>query len=118
MKIERVICTAYQGTMEHPEVFWEERLVRPVDIYPQFQSEGPTFLPRSGPSSYEIKSIFVRIDAEDGTTGRGGPITEEQAFIINKTMGRRSWSDRTHWLRSSCGTSFTGTACTAAKAWK
>ncbi len=86
MKIERVTCTAYQGTMENPEVFWEERLVRPVDIYPQFQSEGPTFLPRSGPSSYEIKSIFVRIDADDGTCGRGGPITEEQAFIINKTM--------------------------------
>jgi L-rhamnonate dehydratase len=86
MKIERVTCTAFQGTMENPEVFWEERLVRPVDIYPQFQSEGPTFLPRSGPSAYEIKSIFVRIDADDGTCGRGGPITEEQAFIINKTM--------------------------------
>ena len=72
--------------MEHPEVFWEERLVRPVDIYPQFQSEGPTFLPRSGPSAYKVKSIFVRIDTDDGTTGTGGPITEEQAFIIKRTM--------------------------------
>jgi L-rhamnonate dehydratase len=86
MKIRKVSCTAYRGTMEHSEAFWEERLIRPVDIYPQFRSEGPTFLPRSGPSSYEIRSIFVRIDADDGTSGTAGPITEEQAFIINKTM--------------------------------
>ena len=86
MRIRRVSCTAYRGTMEDPEVFWEERLVRPVDIYPQFQSEGPTFLPRSGQSSYELRSIFVHVDADDGTTGTAGPITEEQAFVIKKTM--------------------------------
>ena len=86
MKIERVTCTAYEGTMEHPEAFWEERLIRPVDVYPQFQSEGPTFLPRSGPSSYKVSSVFVRIDTDNGTTGTGGPITEEQAFIIKRTM--------------------------------
>jgi L-rhamnonate dehydratase len=86
MKIGKVSCTAYRGTMEHPGAFWEERLVRPVDIYPQFGSEGPTFLPRAGQSSYEITSIFVHVDADDGTTGTAGPITEEQAFIIRKTM--------------------------------
>ena len=86
VKIARVTCTAYKGTMEDPGVFWEERLIRPVDIYPQFQAEGPTFLPRSGPASYEVKSIFVRIDADDGSSGTGGPVTEEQAFIIGKTM--------------------------------
>ncbi len=86
MNIRKVSCVAYHGTMEDPGVFWEERLVRPVDIYPQFQSEGPTFLPRSGKSAYEIKSIFVHVDADDGTSGTGGPITEEQAFIIKKTM--------------------------------
>jgi L-rhamnonate dehydratase len=86
VKIKKVSCVACRGSMSHPEVFWEERLIRPVDIYPQFRSEGPTFLPRSGKSSYEIKSIFVRIDADDGTIGTGGPITEDQAFVIQKTM--------------------------------
>ena len=55
VKIKKVSCVAYRGSMWHPEAFWEERLIRPVDIYPQFRSEGPTFLPRSGTSSYEIK---------------------------------------------------------------
>jgi L-rhamnonate dehydratase len=87
MRITRVTCTAYSGAMEDPNVFWEERLIRPVDIYPQFQAEGPEFLPRSGPTSYEVRSIFVRIDADDGSSGTGGPITEGQAFIIGKTMG-------------------------------
>jgi L-rhamnonate dehydratase len=87
MRIRKVTCTAYRGTMEHPDAFWEERLIRPVDIYPQFQSEGPTFLPRSGQSAYEISSIFVRVDTDDGTSGTGGPITEHQAFVINRTMG-------------------------------
>jgi L-rhamnonate dehydratase len=86
MRIRKVSCVAYHGTMEHPGVFWEERLVRPVDIYPQFQSEGPTFLPRSGESAYQVKSIFVHVDTDDGTTGTAGPITEEQAFIIKTTM--------------------------------
>jgi L-rhamnonate dehydratase len=86
VKISRVRCTAYTGTMDQPEAFWEERLVRPVDIYPQFRAEGPELLPRTGHGSYEIRSIFVHVEADDGTTGTGGPITEQQAFIIRTVM--------------------------------
>ncbi|HTT90030.1 MAG TPA: enolase C-terminal domain-like protein [Acidimicrobiales bacterium] len=86
MKIANIRCVAYRGTMEDAEVFWEERLVRPVDIYPQFRSEGPTFLPRAGESAYDIRSIFVHVETDDGTGGTAGPVTEEQAFIIKTTM--------------------------------
>ncbi len=86
MKIRKVTCVAYRGAMDHPGPFWEERLVRPVDIYPQFQSEGPPFLPPAGQSSYQVTSIFVHIETNDGTRGTGGPISEEQALVINKTM--------------------------------
>ncbi len=86
MRIAKVSCTAYQGTMDHPGAFWEERLIRPVDIYPQFRAEGPTFLPRSGETSYQIRGIFVHVEADDGTSGTGGPITEDQAFVITRTM--------------------------------
>jgi L-rhamnonate dehydratase len=86
MKIANIRCVAYRGTMEEAEVFWEERLVRPVDIYPQFRSEGPTFLPRAGESAYDIRSIFVHVETDDGTAGTAGPVTEEQAFIIKTTM--------------------------------
>src|SRR5215470_10871618 len=39
MKITAVRCVQYSGTMDFPGVFWEERLIRPVDIYPQYQAE-------------------------------------------------------------------------------
>jgi L-rhamnonate dehydratase len=38
MKITAVRCIQYTGTMDFPGVFWEERLIRPVDIYPQFRA--------------------------------------------------------------------------------
>ena len=86
MKITGIRCTAYEGTMEDPDVFWEERLIRPVDIYPQFRAEGPTFLPRSGASAYRLRSAFVHIETDGGIVGTGGPITEEQAFLIRANM--------------------------------
>ncbi len=86
MKITGIRCTAYEGTMEHPDAFWEERLIRPVDIYPQFRAEGPTFLPRSGASAYRLRSAFVHIETDRGIVGTGGPITEEQALLIRANM--------------------------------
>ena len=86
MKITGIRCTAYEGTMEHPDAFWEERLIRPVDIYPQFRAEGPTFLPRSGAASYRLRSAFVHIETDRGIVGTGGPITEEQALLIRANM--------------------------------
>ena len=71
MKITGIRCTAYVGTMEHPDAFWEERLIRPVDIYPQFRAEGPTFLPRSGASAYRLRSAFVHIETDRGIVGTG-----------------------------------------------
>ncbi len=49
----------------------EERLIRPVDIYPQFRARTDV-LPRSGETSYQIRGIFVRVEAEDGTSGTVG----------------------------------------------
>jgi hypothetical protein len=39
VKITSVGCTAHTGTMEHPDEFWEDRVLRPVDIYPPFGTE-------------------------------------------------------------------------------
>lgn len=39
MKITAVKVRQVRGTMPTEGPFWEERLVRPVDIYPEFRKE-------------------------------------------------------------------------------
>ena len=40
MKITDLKLRELNGAMEHPDPFWEERLVRPQDIYPEYQERG------------------------------------------------------------------------------
>lgn len=86
MKITAVRCIRYTGTMDFPGVFWEERLIRPVDIYPQFKNEGAGWLPPANEGAYRMTSTFVHIETDAGVSGIGGPITADQAFIIKQSM--------------------------------
>jgi len=86
VKITSVGCTAYTGTMEHPDEFWEDRVLRPVDIYSPFGTENTPPLTRVGDRSYRMRSSFVHIETDDGVTGTGGPITDEQAVHITRTL--------------------------------
>ena len=86
MRITDIRCVELTGTMEDPDVFWEERLIRPVDIYPQFRTEGPSFLPRSGDGAYRMHSIFIQVETDDGVGGTGGPIPLEQAVLVQRVL--------------------------------
>ncbi len=86
MKITAVRCIQYTGTMDFPGIFWEERLIRPIDIYPQFRNEGAGWLPPVRDGAYTMTSTFVHIETDAGVSGIGGPITPDQAFIIKQSM--------------------------------
>jgi L-rhamnonate dehydratase len=86
VKITSVRCTAYTSTMEYAGAFWEDRVLRPVDIYAPFNTDNTPPISRIGDQSYRMRSSFVSIETDDGVSGRGGPITDEQAFIINATL--------------------------------
>lgn len=86
MRITDIRCLEVRGTMEDPDVFWEERLIRPVDIYPQFRAAGPEFLPRSGSGAYAMRAVFVIVDTDGGIPGIGGPVPEEQAYLIRRAL--------------------------------
>ena len=88
MKITDVRLLQLQGTMEFAGEFWEERLIRPVDIYPEHKAEGPTWLEKHGEGRYRMTSIFVEIQTDEGVTGIGGPIPRDQAFIIGTDLRR------------------------------
>ena len=72
--------------MEHEGEFWEERLIRPVDIYPEHKVQGPNWLEKIAEGKYRIQAYFVEIESDSGITGVGGPMPEEQAYIVSKQL--------------------------------
>jgi L-rhamnonate dehydratase len=82
MKITDVKLLHLQGEMEFPGTFWEERLVRPLDLYPQHRDDPPGWLKSLGDNRYQMEGVFCRIETDEGVYGIGGPTTHEQAYII------------------------------------
>ena len=68
--------------------FWEERLIRPVDLYPSFRAQGPEVLPKDSDGVYRIEAYFVEIRTDEGVIGIGGPIPREQAYLIDVDLRR------------------------------
>ena len=48
MKIAELRLVQVAGTLPFAGEFWEERLIRPIDVYPEFKAEGPPALARTG----------------------------------------------------------------------
>jgi L-rhamnonate dehydratase len=86
MKITGIRQIEVQGSLEFAGRFWEERLVRPVDVYPDQRAEGPPPIERLADGRYRVTSIFVEILTDGAVTGLGGPITADQALIIDRQL--------------------------------
>lgn len=86
MKITDVRLFQLRGTMEFPGEFWEERLIRPIDVYPEHKTEGPAWLEKLSDGKYRMSSVFLEIVTDEGVSGVGGPITLEYAFIIDTQL--------------------------------
>jgi L-rhamnonate dehydratase len=82
MKITAVRVFELTGVMEYQGEFWEERLIRPMDIYPEHKVEGPHWLDKVSEGHYRIQSHFVELETDEGVTGIGGPMPADQAYII------------------------------------
>lgn len=86
MKITAVRLVEVRGTMAFEGEFWEERLIRPIDIYPEDQAQGAGWLPPQDDGTYAMRSYFIEIDTDAGLMGRGGPTTLDQGFIIQTQL--------------------------------
>lgn len=76
------------GTLEHEGAFWEERLIRPIDVYPEHAAEPPLVgfwhpIPLDERRS-RVQLVFLEIDTDEGVTGLAGPIGHEIAYIIDQ----------------------------------
>ncbi|MEM2027017.1 MAG: enolase C-terminal domain-like protein [Candidatus Bathyarchaeia archaeon] len=67
-----------------PENFWEERLIRPIDIYEKFRAEGIEFL--GDRQIYE--QTFLEILSDEGVSGIFGPISQSVASIVLRDLKR------------------------------
>ncbi len=84
MKIEKIRLRHVFGTIETDGRFWEERLVWPLDVYPEFR-EILDRTERSGQKSENAlahDAYFVQIETDEGVIGIGGPMDKAIAFII------------------------------------
>jgi L-rhamnonate dehydratase len=86
MRIEDVRLRHVSGRMPFDGTFWEERLIRPVDIYPEHGRRGPESLPKLDDGSYRIEAFFVELESDEGVVGIGGPIPRELAFVIDSEL--------------------------------
>jgi|SRR5665647_1141188 len=86
MKITTVRLRRLGGTLPTDADLWEERLVRPLDVYPEYRIRDDYEGGVQTATGFEISTVFLEIDTEDGITGRAGPITEAVAYIIAHTL--------------------------------
>lgn len=86
MKVTELRLFRLRGSMELEGTFWEERLIRPIDVYLEHKAEGPTWMGRTEQGRYRMESVFLEIATDEGVAGIGGPITAEQAFILDTQL--------------------------------
>jgi L-alanine-DL-glutamate epimerase-like enolase superfamily enzyme len=87
MKITAVRILELHGTMQTQGRFWEERLVRPIDIYPEYRErddfEGGIQIDTS---HFILVQYFIRIETDCGVIGIAGPVPELVALFVAKCL--------------------------------
>lgn len=83
MKISTVRLRRVRGTMRTNGPFWEDRLVQPIDIYPEYRTR---FDPPGGvqvdAQHFRIETCFVQVNTDEGLSGIAGPIPDAVASIV------------------------------------
>jgi L-rhamnonate dehydratase len=86
MKIKEVRAVRLTGTMGTRGEFWEDRLVRPLDIYERYRSEPWTNGDQGGQQidshNFRISQCFIEVVTNDDIVGRGGPLSLNCARIV------------------------------------
>ena len=85
MKITETKIRQLHGVMVHEEPFWEERLVRPIDIYPEHRDRSND-MDKISDGRYSMTSNYLEIHTDDGITGLSGPFSLLEAFLIHTQL--------------------------------
>lgn len=84
MRITRLRLRELTGSFERETDFWEERLQRPIDVYPEHRAVFDNFgaPTRMDDGRYRLRSVFIEIETDEGVTGLAGPIGHDVAFMV------------------------------------
>ncbi len=82
MKITNLRLRRLSGTMEVDGPFFEERLVRPLDIYPDFRSRGPG--EQTDDRHFPVSETFLQIETDEGVSGICGSVGNGVAFHVSQ----------------------------------
>ena len=88
MKITKLVIRNLSGHFESDGEFWEERLVRPIDIYPEYEIEKHENWSLQKNKNVSTNSIFVEIHTDNDMYGTAGPIDSLQADVIEKSLSK------------------------------
>ncbi len=81
MKITDVRLHQVAGTLPYEGVFWEERLIQPIDVYPEYRARQRKEMRSTDGAGLPVSAVFIEIETDDGVTGIGGPTSIDVAFI-------------------------------------
>lgn len=83
MKITNVRVRKLTGTMATAGRWWEERLVRPIDIYPEHRADpADDGGAQIDDSHFRIEQYFAQVETDDGVIGIAGPMRLPVALIM------------------------------------
>ena len=87
MKITGLRYVQLKGTLDYDGPIGEERLVRPVDIYPEYRAL-PAAWPLGGQegSPYAMTHLYLYIDTDAGVSGAWGPVSRNLARTIESSL--------------------------------
>jgi L-rhamnonate dehydratase len=86
MIITEIRIRRIEGTLPTTAPLWEERLVRPIDVYPEYRDRDDFEGGVQRADGFDIVTFFVEVHTDAGLVGRGGPITEGVASIIAREL--------------------------------
>ena len=87
MKITDVRIRRLYGTMKTDGPFWEERLLRPIDVYPEYRAPGTDIAEAHGGKQVskdrlEITGDYLEIHTNEGVVGTAGPVWQVCSHMI------------------------------------
>jgi len=90
MKIEKLRVRRVTGTMPTPAPLWEDRLVRPIDIYPEYRTiPWPEGGAQSDDKHLRLTQCFLEIITDEGVVGTAGPIWPDAARLTLTQLAPR-----------------------------
>ena len=88
MRIADVRLRRLEGVLPTDGDLWEQRLVRPLDVYPEYRDREDHEGGVQTAEGFRLVSHFVEVETDEGLVGRGGPVPEQVAYVVARDLRR------------------------------